>query len=337
MTRFDQEITKKIGEFWDDRFDDRRISQAFRLLKRLAAGRRLPVKGWFLSLVRSRGTNVGWWHNPFVVRSVNKRICGEAIDGRSQGLIRWLRDVYGPLFPLENGISVGCGDSSKELLFIKAGIVRRFDLYELSEKHIEKGRKLSRQENLEEHMIFHHGNAIEQVQESDVYDFVTWNDALHHMPDTDQALAWSRKVLRSGGIFALDDFIGASRFQWPNRQLETATAIRKAIDPKYRAIPQSPWTLLPVEVDRPSIQYMCETDPSEAADSDQILPAIRRHFPEATIRPTGGVVYHLALNPIMHNFHPRKDRALLGILMLLDDQCIVAGDTQYAAAIGQKP
>jgi hypothetical protein len=48
-------------------------------------------------------------------------------------------------------------------------------------------------------------------------------------------------------------------------------------------------------------------------------------------------VYHLALNPIMHNFHPRKDRALLEILMLLDDQCIVAGDTQYAAAIGQKP
>jgi hypothetical protein len=81
---------------------------------------------------------------------------------------------------------------------------------------------------------------------------------------------------------------------------------------------------------------MIAVDPSEAADSARILPALAHHFPEVSIRKTGGVVYHLALHEVMHIFHPDWDKCLLELLMLIDEQCIKAGNTHYAAAIARK-
>lgn len=336
MAQIDEECVAKISKFWDGANDRPLFAKFWTFFNMLTSQKRLPVSGWTRSLLRSRGSRVGWWHNPFVVKRINQRICGREVEGRGQGLIEWLRDSYGCLFPLAKGISVGCGDGSKEALLLEAGIVGSFDLYELSEKSVERGRSLSNQRALSERMRFHRGFAFEEVRTPASYDFVIWNDALHHMPSVDEALAWSRMILRTGGIFALDDFVGATRFQWPDHQLKMATAIRNAIPAHYRAVPNKPFEYFPLMVERPTVASMIEMDPSEAADSERILPALKEYFPEVAVRHTGGVVYHLALNQIMHNFDPESDRSLLELLMLIDEQCMRAGDTHYAAAIGQK-
>ena len=333
-----QEQIKKIGKFWDKIAEEKpKSDKVTRFFKMLAAEKRLPVRGWLRSVIRSRGANTtGWWNNPFVVRKVNARICGREIDGRSAGLIEWLKDTYAPLFPLGKGISVGCGDGSKEIRFMRAGIVASFDLYEFSEKCVEKGGLLARQLGLADRTNFRLGDALEEIKSPEGYDFVVWNDALHHMPDVSAALAWSRRILKPGGIFALDDFVGATRWQWPDRQLALATAVRAALPLRYRALPSSPFRYPPSKLERPTVAYMLEKDPSEAADSDAILPALSKYFPEATVRKTGGVVYHLALHELLHNFDPREDRPLLELLLLIDELCIATGDTHYAAAIGKK-
>jgi SAM-dependent methyltransferase len=336
MASIDEETAERVGKYWDGASDSSTTDKIAKFMKQVGAEKRLPVSGWGRSMMLSRVFGIGWWHNPFVVRCINKRICGYPIDGRSQGLIHWLRDSYGHLFPLERGISVGCGDGSKEALFLQAGIVSTFDLYELSEKSIERGRLVSRRLGLEDRMHFHRGIALEEVQAPDSYDLVAWNDALHHMPSVDEALAWSRMILKTGGVFSLDDFVGATRFQWPDEQLAIAQTIREAIPIKYRALPRSPFEYLPTAVARPTVESMIAIDPSEAADSAQILPMLAHTFPEVSIRKTGGVVYHLALHEVMHNFHPDQDACLLQLLMLIDELCIATGNTHYAAAIGQK-
>jgi SAM-dependent methyltransferase len=219
MARIDEETAERVGKFWDGASASGATDRAVKFLRLLGAEKRLPVRGWVRSVMLSRAFDVGWWHNPFVLRCINKRICGRPIDGRSEGLIDWLRVSFGHLFPLERGISVGCGDGSKEVRFLQAGIVRTFDLYELSEKSIERGRLLSRRLGLADRMSFHRGIAFEEVRAPESYDLVAWNDALHHMPSAEEALAWSRMVLKSGGIFSLDDFVGSTRFQWPDEQL----------------------------------------------------------------------------------------------------------------------
>lgn len=334
----DREEAEKIGKFWDRSGEKGPTSDKIvKFLRMLSSERHLPVRGWLSSVIRSRGGDTtGWWHNSLIVREVNRRICGWAIDGRSAGIIEWLKASYGGLLPLERGISNGCGDGSKEARFILAGIVKNFDLYEFSEKSIQAGRTLARSLGLEDRMHFYLGNAIEKIKTPASYDFVTWNDALHHMPDVSEALAWSRLILEPGGILAVDDFVGPSRWQWSDRELALASAVREALPLKYRAVPNSPFSYLSSEVERPTIAAMIERDPSEAADSERILPSLAEHFPQAVVRKTGGVVYHLALHEALHNFDPVKDKKLLQLLLLIDEQCIAAGDTHYAAALGQK-
>ncbi|MDE2562526.1 MAG: hypothetical protein KGL48_09810 [Sphingomonadales bacterium] len=77
-------------------------------------------------------------------------------------------------------------------------------------------------------------------------------------------------------------------------------------------------------------------DPSEAADSGRILAGIAVHFPHAEVVPTGGVVYQLALNDVLANFHDDADYALLDSLLFLDEQVAKSGLTQYAAAWARK-
>ena len=59
----------------------------------------------------------------------------------------------------------------------------------------------------------------------DDYDLVYWNDALHHMPDVSDALRWSSDRLKPRGLLAMDDFVGPSRFQWSDTNLDWATRV----------------------------------------------------------------------------------------------------------------
>ena len=77
------------------------------------------------------------------------------------------------------------------------------------------------------------------------------------------------------------------------------------------------------------------TIPTECADSDDILPAVRRHFPAAWIKPTGGTIYHAALHNVIANFTD-EDTPLLELMLLLDDVCTMAGYTHYAVALAPR-
>ena len=77
-------------------------------------------------------------------------------------------------------------------------------------------------------------------------------------------------------------------------------------------------------------------DPTEAADSANILPAIRDYFPMASLTLTGGVIYHLALNDVIANFTEADDLQLLQSLLVIDSALTSGNLTQYATAIADR-
>ncbi|MDP8219106.1 MAG: hypothetical protein P9M03_10315 [Candidatus Theseobacter exili] len=167
--------------------------------------------------------------------------------------------------------------------------------------------------------------------------FVHWNHSLHHMLDVDKAVEWSKNVLRSGGLFYMDDFIGASRFQWPDAQLEFATRIRKVFeDSKYLTNPRTSSGSLSTIISRPNKNKLIEDDPSEAADSERIVDAIYKYFPNVEFKVTGGVVYHLALSDMLNNFDEKDDKILLDLLMIIDELYAKLGQTHYGVALAFK-
>lgn len=273
-----------------------------------------------------------WWKSPTILRHINRIVCGRAIDGPWQGLV----ERMGKLAPsgFSRGISIGCGEGFKEIQLLKAGIVRQFDLFEISQARVERGRKLAAEQNVADRIKFHNCDAFETS--IGLYDLVYWNNALHHMLDTEAAVIWSREHLSVDGWFVMDDFVGASRFQWSDAELSAATRTRELLAPSYLRDPIRPGSLLAPRLYRPAIEDMIKADPTEAADSENILPAIKRHFSSAEIIPTGGCLYHLALNDVIANFDESEDRPLLEAILLADQAFAAGGLTQYAVAFAKR-
>jgi hypothetical protein len=131
----------------------------------------------------------------------------------------------------------------------------------------------------------------------------------------------------------MNDFVGASRFQWSDHQLRYASMVRKYLSDHYLRNPWRPDAQLPRLISRPTVEDMIAADPSEAADSERILPAIKDILPNPRIWCLGGTVYHLALNDVMANFDEISDASLMEALLVLETALIEMGENQYAACL----
>lgn len=278
-----------------------------------------------------------WWRHPYVLRQVNERICGQRLPGWGGGMHQLVKDFVGDDLPFERGISVGGGVGAKEMDVIDAGVVEHMTVFELSTVRIETGRELAEKRGLTDRVTFVHGDAFTAETTIGSYDLVHWDNSLHHMMDVPAAVAWSHALLRPGGLFYMYDFVGPSRFQWTPKMLSLATDIRRSLPDEYLVNPNKPSVAVSkVFAAPPSVESMIEKDPSEAADSERTLDAVRQTFPDAQIILTGGVVYSMALNDIIHHFKWDPLDPLLSLMMLLDFEAANAGLTHYAAAVATK-
>lgn len=292
---------------------------------------------------QERGLILRWWQHPYVLQKINERVCGKMLPGPSTGLNQRVKDQFGQQLPLKKAVSVGAGNGIKEINMIRQGIVEEFDLFELSPVRIAQGKEHAARLGVAEQIHFYDHNVFDEAETSQLlddmmgkYNMVHWNNALHHMMNTWEALEWSYKVLKSGGLFYMDDFVGPAHFQYDNATLELASSVRKAMPQEYLQDPRQPGKFLPTTVLRPAKEVLIADDPSEAADSNRILDGIRHYFPDADIIHTGGVIYLNALNDMLHNFSIDPVDPFLPLLMLLDFQAADNGLTHYAVALAQK-
>ncbi len=278
-----------------------------------------------------------WWDSAFILKHINQVVGDEESPEFSQGLIKIIKEKYRKSLPFKKAISVGGGEGTKEMNLIHQGIVDSFDLYELSEKRIAKGKALAQKSGIGHKINFILGDAFELVNIANQYDMVHWNNSLHHMMNVDNAVKWSWHILKPGGVFYMDDFIGSSRFQWPDEQLEVATKVRNVFkNTHFLSHPKYSFLSLPTKAKRPNIKKLIKLDPSEAADSENIVTAIYKYFPDAEIKSTGGVIYHLALNGMLQNFDENEDKITLELLLIIDELCSKLGQTHYGVAWARK-
>lgn len=280
-------------------------------------------------------SRIRWWESERIVRHVNLKICGKPLNELGAGLPALVRRRFpGRTFPM--AISVGCGAGFKEMMFVQAGLVDHFHLFELSNTRIQQGLALAARLGIADRVTFHNRDGM-TCRDVDSFDMVYWNHALHHMLDVDRAVVWSRDLLNDGGVFVMDDFVGPTRMQWSRRTLELATRVRRALPDWSLSDPRDPRRRLSATVNRPNRLAVYLTDPSECADSGRILASIANRFPAAEIIPTGGVVYNLALMDVIHNFDEAEHGPMIDRLLRLDDLCTSMGEFHHAAAIAAKP
>jgi SAM-dependent methyltransferase len=250
-----------------------------------------------------------WWTNRLVIRDINRRVIGEPYREISRGAVELGRRLARPL---EHGISVGCGNGGKEIALVRDGVVGHMLGYDLAEARIAHARASAAALGLADRIEFRQADAF-ALHGRPEFDSVYWNNSLHHMFDVPAALAWSRDVLRPGGLLLVDEFVGPSRMRFDDETLAYANAIRGLL-------PERVLRSAARRLDQAWFAARIARDPSEAADSGRTLAAAAELFEGPEVRPTGGVVYFIALNGLFGNFDMARpeDRALLGHLLALD-------------------
>lgn len=278
-----------------------------------------------------RSASPNWWTNRLVIRHVNRLVCGTPHRDISQGVVELAGRAAGG-DPFRRAVSVGCGSGAKELSLLRAGVAEHMTGFDLAAARIADARAAAREAGFSDRAEFVTGDAFTTCAPTS-FDLVYWNNALHHMFNVDEALAWSRNVLTPGGLLLVDEYVGPDRLRFEGETLAFANAVRGLLPERLRAGAEPAFT-------PESFAPVAAKDPSEAADSARILPALRDQFEDIDIRPTGGVVYYLALNGLFGNFDMASsdDRALLGHLLELDRVYTAARPdaTVYAVAIARR-
>ena len=141
--------------------------------------------------------------------------------------------------PFKRGIAVACGNGLIELDLVKRGIVERFECFDFAEQRIAVGRTRAEQAGLGDRVHYHASDAFAEVTGEGEYDFVHWRNAIHHMLDTREAIAWSARCLAPGGVLYLDDYVGPSRFQYPKAQLTVFSEVPRRATPPLPGAPGS--------------------------------------------------------------------------------------------------
>lgn len=236
-------------------------------------------------------------------------------------------------------LTLGCGAGDFERGFAQYGFARAHDAVDIAAGAIELAIDAARQAGFD-HIHYQAMDLNHARLAPDTYDIVFGLSTVHHIANLEHLFAQVQTALKPGGYFLLDEFIGPSQFQWPDRQLAIVNhTLARLPEPLRRSISR-PGSAKP-PVTRPTIEEMNAGDPSESIRSADILPLLPEYFEVLEVRGAGGSLLHLLLEDITGNFAAGVPDATqwLETLFHLEDSLIANGTLadDFAVIIARKP
>jgi SAM-dependent methyltransferase len=257
-----------------------------------------------------------WWQVPAVRRRWNQRMTGQ----HDQPYEAYVADKYLAGRRGLQLLSLGSGAASHELAFARLPQFAEVRCVDIAGRLLAQAAATAQQEGLTNFQVeVADVNALDLPSAS--CDVVLFHSALHHFRDVAGIVARVRQVLRPDGLLVLNDYVGPARLQWTAAQLaETNRVLREVVPARFRVRYLS--QQLKTRVSGPGLWRMRLADPSEAAESDRIVPALRQHFEPLEEAALGGNILTLVLKDIAHHFLREDDaetQALLTELFRLED------------------
>jgi SAM-dependent methyltransferase len=274
----------------------------------------------------SRGLWRNWWDSDLLRQYVNEQICSR--PGREDGIAEALRNHLNGRI-LERGISIGCGDAKKELALLASGVVRKFDLYDISAGQVAAGKAASTAQGVEDRVHFLERSPLLSPP-APIYDLIYWDHSLHHMFDVRPTLEWCKAALALKGVLCVNDYVGPTRLQWTGREARRANAILSELGKKHGVEIRKVSKGNPVKRLRLYLK-----DPSEAPQSDRIESACAEVFPGFRLRPLGGAMLNMCGSMVMGL--ETIPEGLLQDFAAADRQCADAGMYHFAFGIWERP
>jgi SAM-dependent methyltransferase len=290
------------------------------VLTRLLAGNEKRVRATW------RQTGAGptqWTAIPMLQERIRTRITGDP----RMNIPQYVIERYGAPGVKWRALSLGCGTGRKELAWAATGAIESLDAFDISPERITEAQRLAAQAGKSEILQFAVGDARSLKLPPGGYTLIFVEDALHHFSPLRVLLERIKGWLAPGGLFIVNEFVGPNRFQWTGRQLTITNGLLSSM-PARLTLRSDGQPKLPLH--RPGKLTMFMSDPSEAAESARILPAVRTLFDIREEKHYGGTILHLLFKDIAHHFLQPDAEAeeILHRCCTAEDEALARGEIQ---------
>jgi 2-polyprenyl-3-methyl-5-hydroxy-6-metoxy-1,4-benzoquinol methylase len=161
-----------------------------------------------------KGRGLFWMELDAVQRRLNVKASGSPdIDWVTYTLQTHLANRM----PVDNCLSLGCGQGNLERQLARSGAFRSCDANDIATGSIHIAQARAATEGFEQihYQVEDLNQIILPVQ---YYDVVFAAGAIHHVTNLEHLLEQVGHTLRPGGLLVLNEYVGPSRFQFPARQ-----------------------------------------------------------------------------------------------------------------------
>ncbi len=173
-----------------------------------------------------------WLELPATQQRLSAKISGDpAVDGV---LYTVQRHLAGRL-PLSHCLSLGCGEGRLERRMAQFGVFVQCDALDIADGSIAVARKAAQAAGYD-HINYQVADVNTIALSANTYDAVWGTASIHHIDKLEHLFAQVANSLRPGGIFVLEEYVGANRFQFPSRQREIIQACHALLPERYRVI-----------------------------------------------------------------------------------------------------
>jgi SAM-dependent methyltransferase len=263
-----------------------------------------------------------WMAHPAVRARVNRLATGNEGKDAYDRLALLARE-RGLAVPIRDAVSLGCGFGALERDLYARGLCAQMDAYDLARRAIDEASRQA--QALDMSGLRFRVADLESIKfRPRSVDIVIAHSAVHHVERLEALFDVVRRCLRPGGLFHLNEFVGPTRFQWSDRQIELSNQFLANLPERLRRLPSGK---LKEDLRRPTIDEMIAADPTEAVRSAEIVEILERSFDIVEMRPLGGALLHLALGGIAQNFDAANagDAAILSDLFATEDRAMEDG------------
>jgi SAM-dependent methyltransferase len=267
-----------------------------------------------------------WWHSPVVMGEIQRRVTGDL----DKPVEEYFRDRYCPK-PFGRALSLGAGGGQLERSMLELGVCEEILGIDISEARVEHA-NAAIPEALRGRLAFECHN-LETWRPDGQFDLLIARDVLHHIARLEELCEAFDGLLRPGSLLYVDEYVGPTRFQWTDKQLEVIARLLERLSPSLVADLVEPARGSRRRAERPTVENMIAADPSESVRSQEIPAILDAHFDVVERRSYGGAVFHQLFNRIMGNFEGHDDlvRTLMELDFLLCDEGVL--DTNYEWAV----
>ena len=274
-----------------------------------------------------------FWQSPVVLAEINRRVTGDPKLTPAEYFARTYCST-----PRPRALSIGCGDGGLELAMLRLDVCEQLVAIDLSDARLDRVRAAT-PADLKDRLELVRAN-IETWRPDGRFDLVIANGVVHHLERLERFFDLLDDVLTDDGLLYLDEFVGPSRFQWTDTQLDIVNRLLDRLSPALRRDlvlptlgPRPPFT-------RPSPDRLIAADPSEAARSAEIPELLHQRLHTVEERSWGGAIFHQFFNRIMGNFAGNDDlvRLVMEFDGILTTEGVVGSDYLWGVYVrGYRP